>query len=72
MTTDPNSPRQPAGKPPRTVACPHCGAPVPWNEASRYRPFCSARCKVADLGAWANDGYRIAASEETPPEDRAE
>jgi endogenous inhibitor of DNA gyrase (YacG/DUF329 family) len=54
------------------VACPHCGTPVPWIESSRYRPFCSVRCKVADLGAWANDGYRIAASEETPPEDMAE
>ena len=48
-----------AGKSIRTVACPHCGAPVEWSEASRYRPFCSARCKGLDLGAWASGDYVI-------------
>jgi len=34
---------------------------------NRYRPFCSARCKGVDLGAWASDQYRIAAREEPKP-----
>jgi endogenous inhibitor of DNA gyrase (YacG/DUF329 family) len=25
----------------------------------KYRPFCSERCKLADLGRWLNEDYRI-------------
>ena len=46
---------------PRIVACPQCGRPVEWTEASRWRPFCSARCKTIDLGAWASESYRVPA-----------
>ena len=42
-----------------TVKCPSCGAPVQWRGDSRYRPFCSERCKLIDLGAWASDRYAI-------------
>ncbi|MBI3901534.1 MAG: DNA gyrase inhibitor YacG [Nitrosomonadales bacterium] len=41
------------------VTCPQCGKEVVWSSESRYRPFCSERCKLIDLGAWANEGYRI-------------
>ncbi|WP_027350865.1 DNA gyrase inhibitor YacG [Halotalea alkalilenta] len=41
------------------VACPQCATQVPWNEQSPYRPFCSKRCKLLDLGAWANESHRI-------------
>ena len=30
-----------------------------WEEKSRYRPFCSERCKMMDLGAWATEAYRV-------------
>jgi len=43
----------------RNVPCPHCGRRVEWNQHNRYRPFCSERCKLIDLGEWANEGYRI-------------
>jgi len=43
----------------RTVSCPNCGKPVEWTAASRWRPFCSERCKLIDLGAWASEAYRI-------------
>jgi uncharacterized protein len=43
---------------PKTVPCPQCGAPVAWTPESRWRPFCSERCKLIDLGAWASDSYR--------------
>ena len=43
-----------------TVSCPRCGAPVRWAAESRFRPFCSERCKMIDLGAWANEQYRVA------------
>jgi uncharacterized protein len=47
----------------RVVGCPTCGSLVPWNAASPFRPFCSERCKLIDLGAWADERYRIAAAD---------
>ncbi|MDR0247389.1 MAG: DNA gyrase inhibitor YacG [Burkholderiales bacterium] len=46
-----------------TVTCPQCGASVVWTPTSRWKPFCSERCKLLDLGAWANESYRIASAE---------
>ena len=43
----------------RTVNCPQCGAPTPWGAGSPFRPFCSERCKLIDLGQWASEGYRL-------------
>ncbi len=44
----------------KIVNCPRCGKIVPWTPESRFRPFCSGRCKTNDLGAWANEEYRVA------------
>jgi uncharacterized protein len=52
---------------PRTVACPTCGAPVEWTPAARFRPFCSERCKLIDLGAWAAETYRVPLAESPDP-----
>jgi uncharacterized protein len=42
------------------VACPQCSRDVVWNkEISPYRPFCSERCKLIDLGRWAEGQYSI-------------
>jgi len=35
------------------VACPTCKKQVSWNEKALFRPFCSERCKLIDLGEWA-------------------
>ena len=51
---------------PTRVACPSCGKSVEWTPQSAWRPFCSERCKILDLGAWASESYRI------PVEDRDE
>ncbi|MDH5527557.1 MAG: DNA gyrase inhibitor YacG [Nitrospirota bacterium] len=40
------------------VTCPICRQDATW-ENNQYRPFCSARCRTADLGAWATESYRI-------------
>ncbi len=48
----------------KTVPCPHCGQPVPWSPASPWRPFCSERCKLIDLGEWLEEGYRIPSQED--------
>ncbi|WP_343574942.1 DNA gyrase inhibitor YacG [Pseudomonas sp.] len=44
---------------PMTVECPTCGAPVDWSTKSEFRPFCSHRCKLIDLGAWAAEEHAI-------------
>ena len=41
------------------VKCPTCQKNVPWSEKSKDRPFCSARCKLIDLGAWADGSNAI-------------
>ena len=50
----------------RLVPCPTCKKPSAFSEGNRWRPFCSERCRNADLGAWASEDYRVAA--ETPPD----
>ncbi|MCS6944294.1 MAG: DNA gyrase inhibitor YacG [Sutterellaceae bacterium] len=49
------------------VPCPVCGTAVPWCAASRWRPFCSERCKLIDLGDWAAGRYVIAGEPVDPP-----
>ncbi|MCX9155872.1 DNA gyrase inhibitor YacG [Niveibacterium sp. 24ML] len=44
---------------PRIVKCPTCSKPVEWLPENRWRPFCSERCKLIDLGAWADETYRV-------------
>ena len=43
----------------RKVACPNCGATAEWSPSNRFRPFCSERCRLIDLGAWASEDYRV-------------
>lgn len=45
--------------------CPTCYKPVLWNESSVYRPFCSKRCQLIDLGNWANEENKIPGQSET-------
>jgi len=52
---------------PARVACPVCAAEVLWVPESRFRPFCSERCRLIDLGAWANEEYRVPVREEPDP-----
>jgi endogenous inhibitor of DNA gyrase (YacG/DUF329 family) len=42
-----------------TVPCPTCGRPVSWAPESRFRPFCSERCRLIDLGEWLTEGRVI-------------
>lgn len=51
----------------RTVRCPTCGKETPWTPAHRWRPFCSERCRLIDLGAWASESYRVPEAEEADP-----
>jgi hypothetical protein len=52
---------------PRIVRCPSCGGDSVYAPSNTFRPFCSARCKGIDLGAWASESFRV--PDETPPDD---
>jgi uncharacterized protein len=41
------------------VKCPTCRRKVEWSEAQPYRPFCSDRCRLIDLGAWVSEQHKI-------------
>lgn len=44
---------------PKTVTCPSCGMDALYTPSNPFRPFCSARCKNTDLGAWASESFRM-------------
>ena len=56
----------------KNVACPRCGQPALFSPENPWRPFCSERCKMIDLGAWASDTYRVPAEPGKPENDDEE
>jgi endogenous inhibitor of DNA gyrase (YacG/DUF329 family) len=56
----------------RSVPCPQCGTVVDWTAENRFRPFCSERCKLIDLGAWASEAYRAPVTEDPREPDDSE
>jgi endogenous inhibitor of DNA gyrase (YacG/DUF329 family) len=51
-----------ASSPQRIVRCPACGGDSVYAASNLSRPFCSERCKGMDLGAWASESFRVAAT----------
>lgn len=47
----------------KKIACPRCGKPNTWLPDNSYKPFCSDRCKLIDLGEWANENRKIPAEQ---------
>jgi endogenous inhibitor of DNA gyrase (YacG/DUF329 family) len=41
------------------LLCPTCRRPVEWSDQFPYRPFCSERCRLSDLGAWLSEQRAI-------------
>lgn len=54
---------------PITVECPRCRAPASLGAQNRWRPFCSERCKLIDLGDWAAERYQVPQTAEPSSED---
>jgi len=48
------------------VRCPTCRREAPW-EGNPHRPFCSERCRLLDIAAWADERYRVP-GDPVPPE----
>ncbi len=57
----------------KKVPCPTCGKPAVFGPQNKWRPFCSERCKLIDLGDWANERYRVPVQDDksTPDEPEA-
>ncbi|RKZ81825.1 MAG: DNA gyrase inhibitor YacG [Gammaproteobacteria bacterium] len=55
----------------KTVNCPQCDKAVPWRDEQAWKPFCSERCKLIDLGDWASESHRIAGDPVLPPENNS-
>jgi uncharacterized protein len=49
------------------MKCPTCRKETK-REGNPFRPFCSERCQLIDLGRWAGGEYRVP-SQEKPPEE---
>ncbi|HWY25820.1 MAG TPA: DNA gyrase inhibitor YacG [Nevskia sp.] len=54
---------------PRIARCPRCGTSTRLDPQNPWRPFCSERCKLIDLGDWMSGRYALPVQEEdlSPP-----
>ena len=43
----------------KKVNCPQCKKQIEYDPKNHFRPFCSQRCQIIDLGQWADEGYII-------------
>ena len=46
------------------VACPHCGGESRYDGSNPFRPFCCERCRMMDLGKWADEEFRVTLTDE--------
>jgi endogenous inhibitor of DNA gyrase (YacG/DUF329 family) len=51
------------------ITCPTCGKKGKWTTENAFRPFCSERCKLIDLGDWADEKHRIPDNSTPPPDE---
>jgi len=54
-----------------SVKCPTCKKAVQWAD-NPFRPFCSERCRLIDLGSWVSGDYKVPGEELPPPEESEE
>jgi uncharacterized protein len=52
---------------PARVKCPTCQRDLDW-ETAPFRPFCSERCRLIDLGAWLSEQRAIRGESAPSPE----
>jgi endogenous inhibitor of DNA gyrase (YacG/DUF329 family) len=50
-------------RPDRLAPCPQCRQPARLQADNPFRPFCSERCKLLDLGQWFAGTYALPAVE---------
>ncbi len=45
--------------PTRKIRCPECKKETIYSLDNSFRPFCSERCRLIDLGQWADESFRV-------------
>ncbi len=55
----------------KTAPCPQCRKPASLDTANRFRPFCSERCKLLDLGEWFAEKHTIPVADSDADPDEA-
>ena len=50
----------------KKIRCPICKKETVW-EGNHFRPFCSERCRLIDLGKWASEDYRVPGDKNAVP-----
>jgi len=50
------------------LKCPTCQQATHW-ENNPHRPFCSDRCRLLDLGCWADEEYKVPSEDQTGADD---
>lgn len=53
------------------IRCPICKKDTVWK-GNPFRPFCSERCRLIDLGKWASEEYKIPGEKEDIPDESPE
>jgi len=56
----------------KTITCPHCNKKDTWKKENPFKPFCSERCKLIDLGAWASEDYKVPTEDKPQDADESE
>lgn len=56
----------------KDITCPTCNKKDTWTEDNPFKPFCSHRCKLIDLGGWASEEHRIPGDPAFPDESDSE
>ncbi len=51
------------------ITCPVCKKKTIWEE-NTWKPFCSERCKLIDLGKWATEDYKVPGEETEEREEK--
>jgi endogenous inhibitor of DNA gyrase (YacG/DUF329 family) len=52
----------------KKIICPTCKKPSTLDKENISRPFCSERCKLIDLGGWADEQHRVPGEPTNPAE----
>jgi endogenous inhibitor of DNA gyrase (YacG/DUF329 family) len=55
----------------KTASCPQCRKLASLDTANRFRPFCSERCKLLDLGEWFAEKHSIPVADSDSDPDEA-
>ena len=56
--------------PERKIRCPQCKKETVYSLDNPFRPFCSERCRLIDLGEWADESFRVPTEDGENPQNQ--